>query len=154
MDTPGYNSPQTRTTFVQVPVITIGGSITARLRANGVVVPQAVGNRAEQACLVTVSHSSGSYCAIQLKQASTNAVGTGSALGSQMAVVPGGTATAVVYPSLPFIDVVSVSGAGAVRLQMDSRIEWEQMAFAKTDTGVPPSLWKAQNVAAESSLPD
>ena len=146
-------NPQTRSSYQHVPVITTGGSITAKLRANGVV-SGAPGNRAEHACLVTVTHQSGAYCAIQLRQSSTNVVGAGTNSGGQLGVVPGGAMTTVIYPNKPFIEIASVSGSGAVRLQLDSRIEWERMAFAKTDVGVPPSLWKAENVPTESSLPD
>ena len=158
MDTPGYNSPQTRTTFVSVPIITVGGSITAKLRANGVVSGAAaiIGNRPEHATLVTMVSQSGSYAAIQFRQSASSVTGTGVGFGSQLAVVGGGTTTATIYPSLPYVEVVSISGGtsgvGEVRLQLDSRIEWEQMAFAKTDNGVPPSLWKATNVPAESTL--
>jgi len=144
---------QTRTSLHHIPVITIGGSITAKLRANGVVV-DAPGNRNEHACLVTVTHQSGSYCAIQFRQSSSNVVGTGSNLGGQMGVVPGGAISTVIYPNKPFIEVVAAAGSGNVRVQMDSRVEWERMAFAKTDLGVPPSLWKAENVTPESLLPD
>ncbi len=152
MENNGYN-PQTRPSFHQIPVITTAGSITGKFRANGVV-SGAPGSRMEHATLVTVLHQSGSFCNIQLRQSASNITGTGTNLGGQLAVVPGGAVTATVYPNLPFVEVVSVSGAGVVRMQLDSRIEWERMSFSKTDAGVPAALWKAQNVTPESSLPD
>lgn len=151
MDVNG-NQLLTRTTFDHIPVITTAGSITARLRGIGMV-SGAPANRAEHACLVTVVHQYGSFCNIQLKQATTNVVGTGSNLTGQLAVVPGGMITTTIYPTLPHVDVVSLSGSGVVSIEIDSRIQWEKLAFSKTDAGVPPSLWKATNVTAQSDLP-
>ena len=74
--------------------------------------------------------------------------GTRSSLTSQYSVVPGGRRTIDFWVNQPFIEIMCIAGGGNIRAQIDSRLKWEEMAYAKNDTFFAPQLYNKKFVTA------
>lgn len=98
-------------------------------------------NRAEHAVLICARNHSGTEVAFQINQvASTSPTATRTQLGSMFDVVSRGDTTQVVYPTQPYLELKGIFGNGIVRLQIESRLMYSRMAFAKTDYVFPLTL--------------
>lgn len=146
-----YPQPLVRTTNVQCPVV--NGYATARLRRQDPLFGSGnVGVNEDAAQAQVTLHNVGSTSVtVQLKQSyvtdppGTDSTGTPSGtrlnVGSAVALVPGGSKTINVTPYQPFLEVYGTSGGPSnVRIQISSRVRWDQMAFDKIDTLYPAEL--------------
>ena len=70
--------------------------------------------------------------------------GTRYDVGAATALVPGGSKILSDSPFMKFLEIYCTSGSGNLRLQIEGRTRWEQMAFDKTDPYYPPQLWQAK----------
>ena len=66
----------------------------------------------------------------------------GTNLGSYIYVSGGGTLKVAFSVTTPYLEIFTDGGGpGAVRIQLDSLIQWEQLAFARADSKYPASLY-------------
>ena len=146
-----YPQPLTRVTNVQCPVV--NGYATARLRRQDPLFGSGnvgVNEDAAQA-QVTLQNTGSVSVTVQLKQSyvtdapGTDSTGTPSGtrlnVGSAVALVPGGSKTVNVTPYQPYLEVYGTSGGPSnLRMQIASRVRWDQMSFDKVDTLYPAVL--------------
>jgi hypothetical protein len=78
--------------------------------------------------------------------------GTRFNIGAATALVPGGIKTLADSPFMKYLEVYCTSGSGSLRLQIEGRARWEQMAFDKTDPFYPASLWQAKPTPEAQTL--
>ena len=63
-------------------------------------------------------------------------------IGSAIAVVPSGQKVKTFQPLQQYLELKSVSGTADFRFILEGRAEWQKLAFDKTETIFPPSLYK------------
>lgn len=84
--------------------------------------------------------------------------GTRTPISAEMGIVPGGRQTFDIWVNQPFIEIKCTGGrAGSIRVQLASRLKWEEMAYDKTDPFFAPQLWNQKfitpGVIAPSPFP-
>lgn len=67
---------------------------------------------------------------------------------SAQTIKPGGRVRFTVYPQKRYLEVKSTSGTGFIRIELDSLIRWDKMAFAKTDTNYPQEILQPETLPA------
>lgn len=137
-----YTQPLVRKSFVDAPVVSLSNgtaTTTARLRATAIT--SGAANRTENAVLVTAHNYSGTILTFRLEETSSEVyTASRTQLGSTFILQPGGETSQTIYPSLPYLELKGIAGNGDVRIQLDSRIEWQRLAFAKDDYTYPTAL--------------
>jgi len=133
--------PLQRTMFLHVPIVSSGtATVTARLRAQGLVT--SVANYKDNAVMAQIENVSSGSITVQWQEADSRNVNSGrSNVGSALGIVPKGRQTVVLYPTKQYLELKGVTGTGFVRVQLDSKIQWQIQAFNKDDTLYPPALW-------------
>lgn len=136
MNQSGEYNPTDRPTVVNTVVV--ANNVTARLQTQHDIVDQA--NRVENLTEVTLENQGDTAITIQLQEtADKSATGSRANVGAAQALVVGGTVKYVVYPTKKYLEIKSTSGNGNVKVTLNSKIRWQQLAFAKTDTFYPTS---------------
>jgi hypothetical protein len=138
-----YPQPLPRVTNVQCPVI--AGYTTARLRAQSSQNGDLFGGASNEdhTTAITIENAGLSTVTVQLKETDDRSPsGIRTNLGTAQTVVPTGRQTVTVIPSKKFMEVTSTSGDGFVRMQLQSKIRWDLLAFAKNDPFYPSVLWQ------------
>ncbi len=158
MNYPGeYPQPLIRTTNVQCPVV--AGYVTARLQRQGElgqVVVAATGTAtgtlsgfSDNLTMVSVHNTGPQNVAFFLQGCNDYISGPRENLitvnSGTASVVRDGHTTLAVYPRHTYLEVKGFSGTSAVRMQLNSRLRWDQMGFDKTDPFHPPFLWNNRN---------
>jgi len=147
MNYPGeYPTPLIRTTNVQCPVV--AGYVTARLQVQGAPLISASGWTDN---LTTVNlHNTGANAASIFLQGTDDYVsGPRENLitvhAGTVAIARDGHTSLTVYPRHTFLEVKGFSGTTTLRMQLSSRLRWDQLGFDKTDAFYPPFLWNNKN---------
>lgn len=152
MSYPGeYPQPLARTTNVLCPVV--NGYATARLRRSDPLFGSGnVGVNEDAAqSTVTLENTGQNSVTVQLKGTwvtdppgdDSTGVPTGTRInvGSAVALVPGGHKTMSITPYQTYLEVYGeANGPSNLRIQISSKLQWDQMAFDKSDTLYPAVL--------------
>lgn len=164
MSYPGeYPQPLVRVTNVQCPIV--NGYATARLRRQDPLFGSGnvgVNEDAAQA-QVTLENVGSVSVTVQLKQtyvtdppgnnSTGEPTGTRTDVGSAVALVPGGQKTINVVPYQPYLEVYGTAGGPAnLRMQIASKVRWDEMAFDKIDTLYPAVLRDVKPVPEAPSV--
>jgi len=120
----------------------ISGYATLRMRAITRPSTSTVSGLEDNQIFGTFENTSETNFTVQMRQTSDESVsGTRTDVGSAHALVPGGRVTETFSPFQTFLEAYcTADGPGFLRLQMQSRIKWEIMAFDKSDTFYPQQL--------------
>jgi hypothetical protein len=157
-----YPQPLVRVTNVQCPVVS--GYTTYRLRREDpLFVSGDVGVYEDAAHAQVTLHNVGTTSVgVQLKMADTTSPpgtdstgapsGTRDSIGSAITLVPGGSKTLNVTPYEEYLEVWGTSGTGSIRMQISSRVRWQEMAFDKSDTLQFKTLWNMVPVPSAPSI--
>lgn len=158
MQYPGeYPQPLTRVTNVQCPVV--AGYITARLQVQGErgqVVVAATGTATgtlsgnmENMTMVSVHNTGPQNAAFFLLGTDDYTSGPRENLvtvnSGTAAVVREGHTTLLVYPRHTYLELKGFTGTSFLRMQLASRLRWDELGFDKTDPFYPPHLFNAKN---------
>lgn len=146
-DTAGeYPQPLSRTGFVNCPIVTDGtASTTARLRAVNMSVT-GTANWNENMVKFFIENTGASACTVQVVNTSDRtSSGIRANVGSAISLAAGGHQTSVLYPTQQYLEVTGTSGNSTVRIQLESRLRWQELGFAKDDPYYPTALWKPIN---------
>jgi len=156
-----YGQPNPRVTVVNCPVV--DGYATARLVVNEsnpsgyTFGGSGTGPYAyeDNATLVTAINTGKSAVSFQLKETTDYGVsGARTGLGSVYTINPEGRVNYTVTPAKKYLEVYGVSGTldGQLRLQLQSKLTWGSIGFAKSDTFYPTKLWQVTNVTSFGSI--
>lgn len=150
MINPGeYPQPLVRTTNVQCPVVS--GYITARLQVQGDLVHSATADGLSESgyvdntTMVVVENTGAQSFTMQLLGTNDYTSGPRENVGAVKTLVPLGRTTYSVVPRHTYLEVRTLSGTSALRMQLSSRLRWDQLGFDKTDPFYPPVLVNAKN---------
>lgn len=144
-----YPQPLTRITNVQAPVV--GGYVTARLQVQGDLVHSATADGLSESgyvdntTMVTLENTGANTVSVRLQGCNDYTSGPREWVGAQQTVVPSGRVNYSVTPRHTYLEVQGISGTSAVRMQLSSRLKWDQLGFDKTDPFYPPFLFNARN---------
>jgi hypothetical protein len=144
-----YPQPLIRTTNVQCPVL--GGYITARLQVQGNPVHSATGDGLNESgyvdntTMVVVENTGRNTCAMRLLGTNDYTSGPRENVGAAQTLVPSGRVSYNVVPRHTYLEVSGLSGTTTLRMQLSSRLRWDELGFDKTDAFYPPSLVSAKN---------
>lgn len=139
MNYPGdYAQPLVRTTNVHCPIV--GGYYTARLQVMGNPLNSTSGF-VDNTTAVVLENVGSNTVVVQLTGCNDYTSGPRENLGASKTVVPRGRATYSVTPRHTYLEVRGLSGTSALRVQLSSRLLWNELGFDKRDAFYPPSLW-------------
>ncbi len=162
MDPGAYPHPLFRTTWVQVPMVS--GYVGSRLRvadfafatsvsgSQGTNIPDntvrlMVENAANpNAPAIGVQQGTNIYYLIQ-QTTDDGPSGTRSPITGQRGIVPTGRDFCEFTVNAPFIEIKCVGGAGNIRAQLTSKLQWEEMAYDKNDTFFAPQLYNKKFIS-------
>lgn len=65
---------------------------------------------------------------------------------AEFGLVAGGRRTIDFWVNQPFIEIKCTGGGGNVRVQINSRLKWEEMAYDKVDPFFAPQLWNKKYI--------
>lgn len=154
MDNTGeYGQPNPRRTDIFVPIVSDGSAkTTCRLRAPEIV--NGIANLTGNSTLIALSNPGTVAVTVDIVQStSANASSGRTALRSAQLIKPGGQVSFTLVPSQQVLEVRNAGATnGVLKMQLQGRLQWLEMAFAKDDALYPPKLWKANNVASQASL--
>jgi len=89
-------------------------------------------------CLVTAENVGNTPFNLALTQTTDRTVsGTRTSLLASTQIVPKGTIVRTMTVSAPFVEVSSTSGSGMLRMQLQSLLQWDLLAFGKDDPYYP-----------------
>lgn len=109
---------------------------TGRWRVQGP--PNMVSGLEDNNCQVIVENVGDTNFTVQLTETSDRTIsGTRDNLGSAYALVPGGRRVYNVLPVKEYVEVKSTSGDGQLRLQLESKLRWNQLGFNDDDPFYP-----------------
>lgn len=153
MINPGeYPQPLLRTTNVQCPVVS--GYITARLQVQGDLVHSATADTlvesgyVDNTTLVTVENTGQNSFSMQLLGTNDYTSGPRENVGAVQTLVPLGRTMYSVTPRHTYLEVKGITGTSALRMQLSSRLRWDELGFDKTDPFYPAPLWNVKNPIA------
>jgi len=145
-----YPQPLTRVTNVQAPVV--GGYVTVRLQAQGDLVLSASSGSGlnesgyvDNTTMVTMENTGANTVSVRLQGCNDYTSGPREWVGAQQTVVPSGRTVYSVTPRHLYLELQGISGTSAVRMQLASRLKWDELGFDKTDPFYPPFLFNARN---------
>lgn len=150
MITPGeYSQPLVRATNVQCPVVS--GYITARLRVQGDLVQSATSSGltgsgyVDNTTQVVVENTGAQSMSMQLLGTNDYTSGPREDVGAAKTLVPQGRTVYSVVPRHTYLEVKGLEGTSCLRMQLNSRLRWDELGFAKTDPFYPAALVNAKN---------
>lgn len=149
-----YPDSAVRTTNVRCPVV--GGYITARLRVQGDLVHSATSDGLVESgynpntTMVVLENTGAQALLMQLLGTNDYALGPRENVGVAKTLAPQGKASYSVVPRHAYLEVKGITGTSALRMQLSSRLRWDELGFAKTDPVYPPFLWNVKNPIASS----
>lgn len=153
MINPGeYPQPLVRTTNVQCPVV--GGYYTARLQVQGDLVHSATADGLNESgyvdntTMVVVENTGQNAFTMQLVGTNDYTSGPRENVGAAKTLVPLGRTTYSVVPRHTYLEVRGLAGTSTLRMQLSSRLKWDELGFDKTDAFYPPFLWNVKNPIA------
>lgn len=153
MQLPGeYPQPLQRTTEIRSPVI--AGLVTARLRPVTAIISGttiAGSNVPDSSTLATIKNQSNVTLTLQFQETNDYVNGPFNASGVSVTIAPRGQATTLLYPKSNYLELKGLTGTGAVSVQLSSQIQFDAIAFDKTDARDSSGLWNA-NYPAWSKL--
>lgn len=140
-----YPQPLDRPTFVEGQLVS--GYTTVRLRGElqfgGTLAVPSLNDNLVRGLFVNTGANAGT---LQLVQTQDIVSGPRTNLGNPMVLVPGGRITQDFTPTVSFLEFTCTGGGPtSIHAQLTSRIEWRELAFSKTDTSYPRSLWAVQS---------
>jgi hypothetical protein len=149
-----YPEGLVRTTNVQCAVV--GGYVTARLQVQGEPVLSAgtvsVGGGVlsesgyvANTTMVTVENTGLNSFTMRLLGTNDYTSGPRENIGAAQTLVPLGRTQYSVVPRHTYLEVFTTSGTSALKMQLSSRLKWDELGFAKTDPFYPPFLWNVKN---------
>jgi hypothetical protein len=136
-----YPQPLTRVTTLQCPVVS--GYSTGRLKLQDI----PVSGTSDLLSHFTVENVGSTSVSVQLR-ASNSTGGPWTNVGSSTALAIGGRSTFSATAPQRYIEVHGTSGSGEVRLQIASKLRWDELGFSKTDASYPTSLWQPVDLPA------
>ena len=143
-----YTSPLVRKTFVSIPIVTNGTqSVTGRFRAQNLTGGTFSGDKV----FATLHNTGNASITVEFQETDDRRTGVRTTVGTPVTLVPGAQDTQTLQLTKEFLEVKGTSGESYLRLQLESRIRWDDLGFAKDDPFYPTKLWKA-NVPSYSSL--
>ncbi len=131
-----------RTTNVMAPVV--GGYVTSRLRVMGEPIVAESG-WVDNTTAVVLQNTGDQTVTVRLQGCNDYSSGPREWVGAAKTVVPAGRTTYSVTPRHTYLEVKGISGTSAVKMQLSSRLKWEEMGFDKADPYYPPFLFNAKN---------
>jgi hypothetical protein len=131
-----YPHPLSRTTNFQIPMVS--GYTTGRLFAQVV----GLSGYGLQDTRVVVENPSATSYTLQMMETDDRVSGPRFNIGPAISLVPRGQKTLVISPIRDFLEFKTTTGAGLLRAQLTSQLQWRQMAFDKTETIYPSVLQK------------
>ena len=137
-----YPQAQDRVTNVQCPIV--GGYVTARLQVVGYPV-NAQSGYVDNTTKVTLTNEGANSFTVQFTGCNDYVSGPRENVGASKTVVPRGRTTYSITPRHAYLELRCLSGTSSARVQLSSRLKWDQMAFDKTDAFYPPSLWRQKS---------
>jgi len=152
-----YVTGLVRTTNVQCPVV--GGYITARLQVQGDLVHSATSDGLNESgynansTMVVVENTGQNKVTMQLLGTNDYTSGPRENLGGTLTVVPYGKKSVTVTPRHTYLEVFTPAGTSSLRMQLSSRLRWDELAFDKTDAYYPSFLWNAKNPIVDAVAP-
>ena len=151
-----YPQPLERVTNVQVPVV--GGYITSRLQVQGDLVYStatfgtsvSTGTLPESGYVdnftaVMMENTGANTVAVQLLGSNDYTSGPRENVGAIQTLVPLGRTRYGVNPRHTYLELNCLSGTSAIRMQLSSRLKWDELGFDKSDPFYPPFLVNARN---------
>ena len=137
-----YTQPIPRVTNLQIPVV--ASFVTGRLRAQEMVSGAATGyifggsGYADNTTVAIVENVGLTSFTVQLQETTDRTVsGPRTVIAGPLTVVPDGRKTVTFIPTQQYLEVKSTSGDGQLRLQLQSKIRWDVLGFAKDDPFYP-----------------
>ena len=131
-----------RTTNVMAPVV--GGYVTSRLRVQGEPTVSTSG-WVDATTAVVIQNTGIQSVTVRLQGCADYLSGPREWVGASQTVVPSGRTTYSVTPRHTYLEVKCLSGTSAIKMQLSSRLKWEQLGFDKSDPYYPPFLFNARN---------
>lgn len=144
-----YPQPLSRVTNVQVPVV--GGYITSRLQVQGDLVHSATADGLNESgyvdntTQVLMENTGANTVTLQLLGSNDYTSGPRENVGAAKTIVPTGRVNYSVTPRHTYLEVNCLSGTSALRMQLTSRLKWDELGFDKADPFYPPFLVNARN---------
>jgi len=144
-----YPQPLVRPTNVQCPVM--GGYITARLQVQGDLVHSATSDGLDESgyvdntTMVVVENTGRNTFSMRLVGTNDYTSGPRENVGAVQTLVPSGRVNYSVVPRHTYLEVLGISGTSALRMQLSSRLRWDELGFDKRDAYYPPVLVNAKN---------
>lgn len=141
-----YPQPLDRTQFVECTLI--DGYATSRLRAElqyqGTLTVPSLNDNVVRGLFVNTGQTFGT---LQIVQTPDPVSGPRTNLGVPMVLQPGGRIVQSVTPTAAYMDFTCTGGGPTtIRAQLTSRLEWSEIAFARTDVNYPRVLWQVQSI--------
>lgn len=131
-----------RKTEFQAPIVS--GYVTARLQVEGN--PEiSISGFVDNTTQVLVRNTGINTVSFRLQGTDDYTSGPREWVGAAQTLVPSGRTNYSVTPRHNYIEVVGQSGTSAVHFQLESRLRWNELAFAKTDPFYPPFLYQARD---------
>lgn len=152
-----YPEALVRTTSVRCPVV--GGYITARLQVQGDLVHSATSDGLDESgynpntTMVVLENTGNSAFKMQLLGTNDYTLGPRENIGVNQTLVPCGKTSFAATPRHTYLEVFTTEGTSALRMQLSSRLRWDELGFDKTDPFYPPFLWNAKNPRTEAVGP-
>lgn len=131
-----------RTTTVNCPVV--GGYVTARLRVSGEPLNSASGY-VDNLTAVRLENVGNAAVSVRLQGVDDYSSGAREWVGAQQTLVPSGRVTYNVNPRHLHLEVKGMSGTSQLRMELSSRLRWNELGFDKADPFYPPFLFNARN---------
>ena len=137
-----YVEPLVRVTNVQTPIV--GGYVTSRLQVMGEPITSQSG-WADNTTQILLENTGNQSVTLRLMGCNDYISGPREWLGAAQTVVPLGRTTYDVTPRHHYLEVKGLSGTSTVRMQLASRLKWNELGFDKTDPYYPPFLFNAKD---------
>lgn len=137
-----YPQPLDRVTTAQFPVVS--GYVTCRLQVIGN--PQiSISGFVDNTTQVTVENTGISTVSLRLQGTDDYTSGPREWVGAAQSLVPSGRTQYSVTPRHQYLEVVGQSGTATVKMQLASRLKWNELGFSKSDPFYPPFLYQARD---------
>jgi hypothetical protein len=144
-----YPQPFTQVTNVHMPMVS--GYTTGRLYGR---VFKVSGYDPQETQVLMTNHGTTSIT-VQMRETDDYVSGPHTNIGPAVALVPSGQKTVNILPIRNYLEFKSTAGDGQLRVQIASRVKWNEMAFDKRGDVArgtyPPSL--TQRATDDSPFP-
>jgi hypothetical protein len=144
---PGEYPTLVRSSFWNGPVV--ASKVTGRLRRQYYTGASGFDGQQHQ---ILCANTGATNFTLQLRQTNSYVSGPWVNVGAATAMTPHGEAVINAEIINKYLEVTSTSGSGELRLQIQSKVRWDVMAFSKTDADdslsavtYPDELWARLN---------